>query len=113
MLKIPRLVSMMVGSGALIVGGIARAYAEGDEEYLENAKDWDVMVTELDNWYDIALLIPKDATVNSFGGWKFKDNGVEVDVWPESLEHYLAHGRVDPEATVYAYDFVKNRMYTS
>jgi hypothetical protein len=103
----------MVSAGALIVGGVARAHAEGDEDYLENLKDYDLMVTSFDLWYEIALLIPKTATVNGFGGWKFKENGYEVDVWPEDLEHYLAHGRIDPEATVYAYDFVKNRMYTS
>lgn len=112
-MKLPRLVSQMVSAGALIVGGVARAYAEGDEDYLANLKDYDLMVTSFDLWYDIALLIPKTATVNSFGGWKFRENGFEVDVWPETLEHYLAHGRLDPEATVYAFDFVKNRMYTS
>jgi len=110
-MKLPRLVSQMVSGGALIVGGVARAIAEGDHAYLENMKDYDLMVTSFDDWYNIALLIPKDATVNSYGGWKFNDNGVEVDVWPETLDHYLTHGKMKRHSNVYAYDFIKERMY--
>lgn len=48
-------------------------------------KDVDVMIPR-DLWTKAAHLIPKDAVPNSFGGWKFTQEGVSVDVWPDTLD---------------------------
>lgn len=49
-----------------------------------NPRDWDVIVPHYE-WGKAAHLIPLDATVNSFGGWKFTQNSQVVDVWPGDL----------------------------
>lgn len=49
-----------------------------------NPKDYDIVVP-WKYWDAAALLIPKDATVNTFGGWKCQSEGKEVDVWPGDL----------------------------
>jgi len=111
-MKLPRLVSQIVSfDSVFIVGGTAKAIATGNKEYL--IKDIDVLVTNIDIWNDVALLIPKDAKVNSYGGWKFKTEEIEVDIWPESLEHHLKHGKVEFCGKVYAIDFLNNRVYSS
>jgi len=112
-MKLPRIVSQMVSAGALIVGGVGRAIATGDTDYIENLKDYDLMVPTLDQWYEVALLIPKEAKVNSFGGWKFIEKGVEVDVWVESLDHYLKYGKMRMDGEVYAVDYINNTTYQS
>lgn len=50
--------------------------------------DWDVMVPYR-NWPKAALVIPKDAKVNTFGGWKCTCQGRSVDVWPDDLDTVL------------------------
>lgn len=47
-------------------------------------RDIDVLVP-LQNWQQASALIPKDAKVNSFGGWKCVVDEIEVDVWPGDL----------------------------
>lgn len=42
-------------------------------------RDYDVIVAFF-NWKEVAVLIPIDANPNSFGGWKFTDEGKSVDV---------------------------------
>lgn len=44
-------------------------------------RDYDVLVPFYE-WGPASALIPGDARVNSFGGWKCVSDGVEVDVWP-------------------------------
>ena len=43
-------------------------------------KDYDIVVSH-PYWQQVCLLIPKDAKPNLFGGFKFMDDGKEVDVW--------------------------------
>lgn len=50
----------------------------------ENPKDWDVLIP-FSEWNRAAHLIPKDAKPNTFGGWKFTVDGVDIDVWPGEL----------------------------
>ena len=112
-MRLPRKVSQMVSCGALIVGGAAEAIISDDDVAFNKLKDFDVMAPDLETWYQISLLIPSNAKVNSYGGWKFKIDNIEVDVWVESLQHYLHHGKMDFGGYVYAIDFLNNRAYTS
>lgn len=70
--------------GAWIVGGAAVSDAP---------KDYDVAVP-FGEWQRAAMLIPRDARPNPFGGWKFVSEGVEVDVWPCDLGELLTNRMV-------------------
>jgi hypothetical protein len=48
-------------------------------------RDWDVMVP-WDVWHLAAAHVPEDAVRNTYGGWKFEEDGVTIDVWPDTLE---------------------------
>ena len=50
----------------------------------DNPRDWDVIIPFAD-WHNIAPFIPSHATMNSFGGLKFIENEIEIDVWPGDL----------------------------
>lgn len=47
-------------------------------------RDYDVIVPFYE-WGKAAHLIPKDATVNSFGGFKCTSDNAKIDVWPGDL----------------------------
>jgi hypothetical protein len=84
---IPPLVALLVQyHSAWIVGSAANPENN-------NPRDYDVVVP-FACWSKAAALIPKDATVNTYGGWKCKvsDNGnvYEVDIWPEDMEKMLS-----------------------
>lgn len=83
MRKYPIIVSQLVNCfDGWLVGGSA---------FETGPKDYDVVI-DPGNWNKVAQMIPKDAKVNSFGGWKFKDEGgVEVDVWPETLNSLMTN----------------------
>lgn len=71
----PRLVGLLVTNfDAWIVGSAANLKCD-------HPRDWDVLVP-FHNWSKAVSCIPIDAKMNSYGGWKFKDGGVEIDVWP-------------------------------
>lgn len=50
----------------------------------DDPKDYDVQVP-FSTWGQACLLIPKDAKPNSFGGFRFEDDGMSIDVWPGEL----------------------------
>lgn len=58
----------------------------------KNPRDYDVIVP-YSEWGRASHLIPKDAKVNSFGGWKFYDEDYqcEIDVWPGELSFILLY----------------------
>ena len=64
---------------AWIVGSAAKPDA-----ILSQVRDFDILVP-FDRWHDAALVVPGRATPNSFGGWKFDTEGVEIDFWPGDL----------------------------
>lgn len=66
---------------AWIVGSAAN-------EAIKNPRDLDIVVP-FKEWNHAAQLIPRDATVNSLGGFKFKDEDVMVDVWPADIHSLL------------------------
>jgi hypothetical protein len=47
-------------------------------------RDYDVVVPH-SRWNAAAFLIPLDAKVNTFGGWKVTVNDIQIDVWPGEL----------------------------
>lgn len=69
---------------AWIVGGAASS---------DTPKDFDVAVP-IGEWQSAAMLIPRDARPNPFGGWKLVSEGAEVDVWPCELGELMANRMV-------------------
>lgn len=68
---------------AWIVGGAADP---------ENGTPRDIdIIVPLSSWQPASSLIPRDAKVNSFGGWKCIDEGVTIDVWPGDLGWLMQH----------------------
>lgn len=67
-------------SGVLLGGSVDYVIGKSDEI----PKDYDVVVP-LDCWKDAVVEIPKGATINSFGGFKYQEGDVKVDVWPDDL----------------------------
>jgi hypothetical protein len=100
--------------GALIVGSLAKKMCGEDIDVSDS--DYDLLVP-LEKWQIIALLIPHDARPNKFGGWRFNTdkNGesVEVDVWPDRLENYLATCKTKYGGCVCAVDFINNKAFMS
>ena len=52
-------------------------------------RDYDVLVP-LSKWQDAAGLIPSNATINTFGGFKCIEEGIEIDVWPGELSWLMS-----------------------
>ena len=80
----PALVTKLCHLGAWIVGSGA------DPDKKDPPRDWDVFVP-YEFWHKAMLLIPDDAKPNTFGGWKCNSEGIEVDVWPDSLERIMSN----------------------
>ena len=64
---------------AMIIGGAA------NPENNEPPRDYDIIIP-FSKWKQIMIFIPADATPNSYGGWKFKTEGTEVDIWPGEVD---------------------------
>lgn len=81
MRTLPRIVSQLVTHhDAWVVGSAAQPTLTD----LSSVKDFDVVVP-LVRWSQAALLVPRDARPNTFGGWKCESEGRFVDVWPADL----------------------------
>lgn len=78
MKTLPELVVRITSSfDAWIVGSAA-------DPSNKDPRDYDVQVP-YSQWGKACLLIPKDAKVNTFGGFKCISEGKEVDIWPGEL----------------------------
>lgn len=75
----------------IIIGGGAE-YVSDDEFKGEKPKDIDIIIP-LHHWIKACKLIPKDAKVNSFGGFKFQDGEFEVDVWADDAMQVLMESK--------------------
>jgi len=76
--RLPRLARLICSnSNAWLVGSSA-------DPKNNNPKDYDIAVS-FSSWPEVALLIPKDAKPTLFGGWKFKSDKKEIDVWPAEI----------------------------
>jgi hypothetical protein len=51
----------------------------------QNPRDYDLIVP-YHKWNEATMIMPKDGTLNTFGGYKFVDeNNTIVDVWPGDM----------------------------
>lgn len=57
----------------------------------DNPRDIDVLVP-IYSWGQACHLIPKNAKVNSLGGWKCFDD-IEIDIWPGDLGWLMQSSR--------------------
>ena len=75
----PKLVRLICGTStkSWIVGGAA-------DPTSKEIKDFDIAVSYSD-WPTVANLIPKKAKPTLFGGWKVKENGWDIDIWPSEI----------------------------
>lgn len=46
--------------------------------------DWDLIVP-FPLWATIAARIPQSATSTRFGGWRFSENNVQIDIFPADM----------------------------
>ena len=107
--KIPRIVHQILIQGGLLVGSQV-GYLLGKTK--EKPGDYDILVP-FEKWKDISILIPEDAEVNSFRGWRFYEEGVQIDVWPGSVFDYLTNCSLCLSSPVFVLDFIHNRVYSS
>ena len=105
--KLPRIVYQMCVNGALIAGSYAKWLA-GDKTIEPN--DFDLVVPP-EYWHIIALLIPSDASLNKFGGWRFEVDGTEIDVWPGTMQDYLTRCKTKHGGEVVLVDFINNKVF--
>ena len=54
----------------------------------QNPKDYDILIP-FSEWSKACICVPNDATKNRFGGWKFKEDGIEIDIWPGDLSWFV------------------------
>ena len=84
--QFPKLVVALVNNfDAWIVGS-------GANPDVTKPRDYDVIVPHW-NWGPAAHLIPPDAVVNSMGGFKCVQDGIEIDVWPGSVEWVMLNAK--------------------
>lgn len=114
--KIPKIVYNLSMAGGLIVGSQAAQFAKGSEPL--EGHDWDILVP-FDSWGYVRTLIPSDATLNKFKGWRFTHktanlNNIEVDTWPGDLQPYFRKALADLEnKNAYALSLKTGILYSS
>lgn len=77
----------LLNNRAWLIGSGAKSYLmDGDMP-----RDLDIIVPP-DQWQAVCRAIPRDIPIkiNNFGGLKVKLEGIEVDVWPQHLDDYIA-----------------------
>lgn len=84
--KLPLIVrSFCFQNNGWIVGGAAK-YLLGI--YTDPPRDYDILIP-LEHWDKACKTIPLGSTTNSFGGIKLRVDGVEVDIWGDSLSNFI------------------------
>lgn len=96
--RLPELVRLLAfAADATIVGSAAKYMVDGVPGTSE-PRDWDLIVPYQD-WQRVALTLHHSTrmNLNSFGGihaiWEENGQQHELDVWPSSIEEYLASGK--------------------
>lgn len=75
--------------------------------YGEVPKDYDILIPSRE-LYQIVCTTLRDYEykINTFGGLKFKINGLEVDIWVEELGHFITTA----SAFDYAYNLRRSKL---
>jgi len=74
--------------GAWVVGG---AILDDDPKDIDLLIPWE-------HWPVVAALIPQDARPTNLGGWRWDEDGVTIDVWPDRLSRLLSRPGILTEA---------------
>ena len=62
--------------------------ADPNVNSIDDIDDIDVIIP-FREWNKATGLIPDDAKKNKYGGWKYKDGNIFVDVWPNDLNSHM------------------------
>lgn len=62
-------------------------------------RDWDILIP-LEHWNVACKSFPKGSVTNSFGGVKIVNDGIELDVWGDSLSNFILTNHFHPGAVV-------------
>jgi len=62
--------------------------APGKNNHVCTGDDIDIVVP-LDRWVQASKIIPHHARANAFGGFKFRDGALELDVWADDVARVL------------------------
>ena len=62
--------------------------AANPQKNILQVKDVDVIIP-FSEWNKVTGLIPNNAVKNSYGGWKYIEDGITVDVWTDDLNHFM------------------------
>jgi len=97
----------IVGGGAKYMLGLTN----------EQPKDWDILIP-LENWNEACKVAPKNSPTNSWGGIKLISGLLQVDIWGDSLSHFIVTNDLFPAYAVSLKGFVhivadKGADYTS
>lgn len=110
MVSLPKTVQALCLCGGVITGSQAKSYAVGGPPLVDH--DWDIMIP-FSKWIFVEGIIPQTAKPNRFLGWRFSKNGVEFDVWPDDLQHFLRKASRYKEDKVYAVDLLGGVLYAA
>lgn len=75
--------------GGLIIGSFTK-FLRGE---IDNPKDIDIIIP-LSEWQIASNYIPKGAIANSFGGFKFVEDGVTYDVWCADVQDFILNNNI-------------------
>ncbi len=82
---LPRSVKYMVQHYNVWIAGSAADPASN----IDKVKDLDIIIP-FEEWNQITGLIPKDAKMNSYGGWRYTEDNILIDVWPDNLNNFMS-----------------------
>lgn len=65
---------------------ICEAWIIGSGACKENPRDYDLYIPVV-NWREACAMMPPDAKLNSFGGFKVISDGIEIDIWTGDMSY--------------------------
>lgn len=90
--NLPQLIkAVLLNSYGWLVGSSPSLLMNGN-----NPKDYDIIVENREHYQDVIKFLSVSGmktNINSFGGLKFTNEEIEIDIWCEELGHYLLNGR--------------------
>lgn len=75
--------------------------------YGEVPKDYDILIPNRELFQLVCTTLRDyEYKINTFGGLKFKINGLEIDIWVEELSHFI----MTTSAFDYAYNLKRSKL---